>query len=145
MMYSTAMSFQPAGAAIEPCESDFVGLVAGTGGISESPLQIVFGEAKSGGAFDAQDVRKLGALAEAVPSDVGQAYILFSKTGTFSLDEIALARTLNTEYLRRVILWSGEELEPFYPYERSQAKLGDQGHAVSLTDMANVTQQLYFS
>jgi hypothetical protein len=145
MMYSTAMSFQPAGASIEACECDFVGVVAGARGISESPVQIVFGEAKSGGAFDAQDVRKLGALVEAVPSDLGQAYILFSKTGTFSPEEIALARTLNTDYLRRVILWSGDELEPFYPYERSQAKLGDQWHAVSLTNMAEITRRLYFT
>jgi hypothetical protein len=145
LMYSTALNFRPTGAAIEQCESDFVGVVSGALGISESPVQIVFGEAKTGSAFDAQDVRKLGALADAVPRDLAQAYILFSKTGTFSPDEITMAKGLNTKHTRRVILWSRDELEPFYPYERSQAKLGDQWTASTLTDMANVTQLLYFS
>jgi hypothetical protein len=145
LMYSTAVNFSPAGSVIEPCESDFVAVVAGALGISEAPAQIVFGEAKSEGPFDAQDVRKLGALADAVPCDLAQAYILFSKTGTFSPDEIALAKTLNTQYQRRVILWSRDELEPFYLYERSQTKLGDRWHAVSLTDITDITNVLYFS
>jgi hypothetical protein len=145
MMYSAAMNFRSAGAAIEPCESDYVGVVSGALGMSESPVQIVFGEAKTEGSFDAHDVRKLGALADAVPRNLAQAYILFSKTGTFSPGEIAMAKTLNTEYTRRVILWSRDELEPFYPYERSQTKLGERSTAGTLTDMANVTQRLYFS
>jgi hypothetical protein len=145
MMYSTAMSFRPSGAAIEPCESDFVGVVSGALGISELPVQIVVGEAKTGGSFDAQDVRKLGALAEAVPRDLAQAFILFSKTGTFSREEVALARTLNREYLPRVLLWSSEELEPFYPYERSRDVLGDRWAAGSLMGMAEITRRLYFS
>jgi hypothetical protein len=78
-------------------------------------------------------------------TDLAQAYILFSKTGTFSPEEIAMAKGLNTRYTRRVILWARDELEPFYPYERSRAKLGNQSTAVSLTDMADVTQSLYFS
>jgi hypothetical protein len=108
-------------------------------------VQIVFGEAKTEGPFDAQDVRKLGALADAVSRDLAQAYILFSKTGTFSPEEIAMAKSLNTEYTRRVILWSREELEPFYPYERAQARLGDRWNAGTLSDMAEITQRLYFS
>ena len=51
-------------------------------------------------------------LANAVPRELADAFILFSKTGTFSPNEIALAKTLNTKYRRRVILWSREELEP---------------------------------
>jgi hypothetical protein len=145
LMYSTALNFRPAGAAIEPCESDFVGVVSGALGISELPVQIVFSEVKTEGSFDAQDVRKLGALADAVPRELAQAYILFSKTGTFSHEEIAMAKGLNSEYTRRVILWSREELEPFYPYERAREKLGERWTAGALTDMANVTQKLYFS
>ena len=76
-MYSTAISFEPAGASIEPCESHFVGVVAGALGISESPVQSVFGEAKSEGPFDAQDVRKLGLLADAVPRALRNLYLIF--------------------------------------------------------------------
>jgi hypothetical protein len=56
-----------------------------------------------------------------------------------------LARTLNGEYRRRVILWSGDELEPYFLYERSKERLGGEEHAVSLSDMANVTHRLYFA
>jgi hypothetical protein len=128
----------------EPCESDFVVVSAGATGISEAPVQIVFGEAKSEGAFDAQDVRKLGRLADAVPRELADAFVLFSKTGTFTSDEIALARTLNTEHRRRVILWSREELEPYYPYERSKDTLGDRWLSGTLNDLAKSTHALFF-
>ena len=144
-MYSTATSFQPNGAAIEPCESDFVAIVQGRLGISEAPVQIVFGETKTESPIDAQDIRRLGKLANAVPRELAETYILFSKTGKFSSEEIALARTLNTERRKRVILWSGDELEPYYLYERSREKLGDNWHAVSLSDMARITHQLYLT
>jgi hypothetical protein len=71
-------------------------------------------------------------------------FILFSKTGTFSPEEIALANTLNTEHRRRVILWSRDELEPYYPYERSKDKLGDRWQTSTLTDLANSTHALFF-
>jgi hypothetical protein len=41
-------------------------------------------------------------------------------------------------------LWSRDELEPFYAYERSRTKLGNKHHAVSLTDMAEITEHLFF-
>jgi hypothetical protein len=144
VMYSSAMNFRSAGADIEPCESDFVAVVSGASGRSESPAQILIGEAKTGKPIDEQDVRKLGKLAKAIPKHLAQCFILLSKTETFSPDEIALARTLNTEYERRVILWSRDELEPYYLYERAQDRLGERRYATTLTDMANVTHQLWF-
>ena len=92
-----------------------------------------------------QDVRKLGQLADAIPRDFAQTFILFSKTGVFSPDEIALAKGLNTDHQHRVILWSSDELEPYFLYERAKAKLGQETHAISLVDMVNVTRRLYFA
>jgi hypothetical protein len=145
VMYSTAVNFHSAGADIESCESDFVAVVSGALGISESPVQLLFGEAKTGGAIDEQDVRKLGKLAKAVPKHLAQSFVLFSKTDTFSADEVRLARTLNSEYERRIILWSRDELEPYHPYERAKDRLGDRISASALTDMADVTQRLWFA
>jgi hypothetical protein len=145
MMYSTAMNFHSNGATIEPCESDFVAVVAGRVGISESPLQIVIGETKTEGQIDSSDVRKLGKLADAVPGELAETYILLSKTGTFTGAEIAEAKKLNQTHRLRVVLWSREELEPFYPYARAEEKLGSRSYAGSLTDLANITQRLYFS
>jgi hypothetical protein len=145
MMYSPAMDLRSIGADIEPCESDFVVVVSGALGVSESPVQILIGEAKTGKPIDAQDVRKLGKVAAAIPKHLGQCFILFSKTEAFTPDEIALARTLNSEYERRVILWSQDELEPYFLYERAADRLGQLRYASTLTDMANVTHQLWFT
>jgi hypothetical protein len=79
-----------------------------------------------------------------MPRELADAFVLFSKTGTFSPDEIALARTLNTKYRRRVILWSREELEPYFPYERSKDTLGVRWSSGTLTDLANNTHALFF-
>ena len=103
-MYSTAIKFCSAGADIEPCEADFIAVVSGSPGPSESPTQLLFGEAKTGKAIDEEDIRKLGNLANAIPRDLAQAFIMFSKTETFSSEEIRLAKTLNSEHRRRIIL-----------------------------------------
>jgi hypothetical protein len=145
-MYSPGMKFISSGADIETCESDFVVVTAGTTSISESPVQVLFGEAKTGGTIDEQDVRKLRKLADAIPPQLAQTFVLFSKTDTFSTEEARLACTLNSpERQRRVILWSRDELEPYFLYERSANRLGNDRHASTLTDMANVTQRLWFS
>ena len=145
IMYSPAVNFRSAGADLEPCESDFVAVVSGALGISESPVQLLFSEAKTGGPINEQDIRKLGQLANAIPEHLAQSFILFSKTDIFSADEVSLARTLNSEHRRRVILWSREELEPYYPYERAKDRLGEHCYASTLTDMVNITQRLWFT
>jgi hypothetical protein len=145
VMYSTAMKFHPAGADIEPCEADFVAVISGALGISESPVQILFGESKTGRPIDEEDIRKLGKLARAIPKHLAQSFVLFSKTETFSPDEIRLAQTLNDQYVRRVILWSRDELEPYFLYERAADRLGEQRYASALTDMANITHRLWFT
>jgi hypothetical protein len=144
LMYSTALEFKSATGTIEPCEADLVAVIAGAASIRETPIQILFGEGKTRTEFDANDVRKLGQLADAVPSDLADAFILFAKTDAFTENEIRLAQTLNSEHHRRVILWSRDELEPFHLYERSEARLGQQQLATTLGDMANVTAQLWF-
>jgi hypothetical protein len=145
IMYSTAVNFRSAGADIEPCEADFVALIAGALGISESPVQLLFGEAKTAKPIDEEDICKLGKLANSIPRDLAQAFILFSKTETFSPEEIHLAKSLNSDHQRRVILWSRDELEPYFPYERSADKLGQSQYATTLTDMADVTHRLWFT
>jgi hypothetical protein len=120
-------------------------VIAGGPGISESPVQVLLGEAKTAGPIDEQDVRKLAKLAKAVPNHLAQTFILLAKTDTFSADEVRLARSLNSRHERRVILWSRDELEPYFVYERSAARLGEGRYATWLTDMANITSQLWFT
>ena len=144
LMYATSLNFRSPSGAIEPCEADFLGIIAGALGINEAPVQVLLGEAKTRGAFDAQDVRKLGCLADAVPPNLADAFILFAKTEAFTNDEVRLAQSLNDQYRKRVILWSHNELEPDEVYERSEARLGRQQYATTLSDMASVTEKLWF-
>jgi hypothetical protein len=54
------------------------------------------------------------------------------------------AQTLNDHHRRRVIFWSREELEPYDVYERSEARLGQRRYATTLSDMASITDLLWF-
>lgn len=145
LMYSTAVEFKSTTSIIEKCEADFMAVVAGAPVTGEAPVQILFGEAKTGMEFNADDVRKLGKLADAVPSDLADTFIMFTKTETFTNDEVQLAQTLNSQYRQRVILLSVDELEPYYVYERSEKRLGHDATATCLTDMAQATHRLWFA
>ncbi len=144
LMYSTALKFRSKSAEIEDCEVDFLGIVAGMGGLDESPVQIILGEAKTRKQIDAEDARKLGRLADAIPRDLATTYVMFSKTDTFSSEEIQIAKSLNSQFKHRVILWSRNELEPYFVYERSKDRLEGRPYAITLSEMANITIKLWF-
>ena len=144
LMCSTALNFGSATAAIEACEADFVAVTVRAGVRHEGGVQILLGEAKTHSVFDAEDVRKLGMLADAIPTDLADAFIMFAKTDAFTEPEVRLAQTLNQQKRKRVILWSRKELEPYDVYERSRDRLGQLQYARTLTDMAVVTDRLWF-
>jgi hypothetical protein len=88
-------------------------------------------------------VRKLGKLADAVPPEMAQVFIMFVKTDIFTADEVTLAKSLNSQPRHRVILWSQDELlEPCSPYERSEDRLG-KSYASRLSDMVQNTDKLW--
>jgi hypothetical protein len=122
-----------------------VAIVAGAPVSGEAPVQILFGEAKTGMEFNTDDVRKLSKLVNAVPSDLADTFIMFAKTEAFTFNELQLAQTLNSQYGKRVILLSVDELEPYHVYERSEKRLGHDAIATNLTDMAQATHRLWFS
>jgi hypothetical protein len=145
LMYSTSINFSSATANIENCEADFVAVVGGAALIGESAVQILLGEAKTRLSFDGDDVRKLSTLAAAIPKDLAQVFIMFSKLDAFSAEEIALAKTLNSEGRQRVILWSRDELEPYYAYSRSKERLQHAAHGSTLSGMAAATKILWLN
>ncbi len=144
LMYSTALNFSPRTAAVEACEADFLAVTARGGARHEARTQILLGEAKTHGVFDDEDVRNLDRLADAIPGDLADVFVMFAKTGAFTEDELRLAQTLNQQKRKRVILWSRDELEPYHVYERSKDRLGQLQYAGTLTDMAVVTERLWF-
>ena len=84
--------------------------------------------------------------ADALPRDRFDAFILLAKLAPFSDHEIALARTLNSQYRRRVIMLTARELEPYHFFERTKKEFPTiKEHGSSPEDLALVTAQIYFS
>lgn len=145
LMYATSMNFRSKTNAFGNCESDFVLITTGRDDYHETLLQVLIGECKSeGGRIDEEDITKLGNLADSIPGKIAQTFVMFSKAGTFDADELALIKTLNKDNRSRVIIWSRDELEPSFPYQKHEEKLGHDAHSTSLSDMARVTTRLFF-
>ena len=73
---------------------------------------MIVGECKDqGGAIEASEIENLRRVVDALPKDRFEGYILLAKLAPFTAAEIALARTLNDPYKRRVIMLTARELE----------------------------------
>ena len=108
--------------------------------------EVILGECKDeGGHVDAKDIGNLRQIADALPANRFTVYILLAKLAPFSADEIALARSLNGPYQRRVILLTARELEPYQIYERTQKELGITSYGGSPEELAAVTDHIYFA
>jgi hypothetical protein len=143
LFYATSLNFEPSGAPIEKCEADFIAFVACRSHSDRGHVQVLIGEAKTSDQINAEDVRKLGKLADAIPPNMAEAFVMFAKTTTFTTDEITLAKSLNSSNRQRLILWSREQLEPYVAYERSEDRLGRRLHASSLIDTVEATAKLW--
>jgi hypothetical protein len=141
--FTTGTDLDPITANIQKCESDFVVLAEA---LSEPRLQIAIGECKSHKAIETDDVTKLGRVADVLDAAGDcDVFVVFAKTSPFSPEEIQRCKAIQGRYRRRVILLSDRELEPYFMYEESKAKLQNRVYANSFTDMANATDTLYFN
>ena len=140
MLYAPAMSLKPKSTAISKCETDFVALAQRP---LDGKIDIAIGECKTRKQISDDDVNNLQAIADAFPSERFNVYIIFSKLGSFSSEELARVRRLNNEYRRRVILFTARELEPYHLYERTAKEFNIARHAASFEDMANITEQVF--
>jgi hypothetical protein len=138
----TNMLLQPAGANIQACETDiFVAISKG------DILQVAVGECKdAGGPIELDDAKKLAAVADSLDSAKFEAYIVFSKTGPFTPEEIENCRGAQLKGGGlRVILLSDRELEPYFVYEKASQQFEVRQSGVSLEDMARATHDIFFS
>lgn len=140
MLYAPAMTLESKSIAISKCETDFVTL-------AKSPLDgkidIAIGECKTRKQISDDDVKNLQTIADALPSERFNVYIIFSKLGSFTSEELVRVGRLNNKYRRRVILFAARELEPYDLYERTAKELNIALHADSFEDMANITEQVF--
>ena len=146
-IYSPSVDVKPVKCvALPSSEIDFVWLVNGR---FPDRVSLILAECKDQGPIRPdefqRDVDNLRQIADAFPSRRFDTYILFVKLAPFTADEIAMARTLNGPYLRRVILLTARELEPYHMLERLEAELGRHVYAGSSEELANLTAQLYFT
>jgi len=114
-------------------------------GTGLSKIELAIGECKTSQPIEQQDIDSLSRVARGLASHYIEPYVVFSKTAKFSDDELALIRPLLDAREYHVILFGQDELEPYFPYERSKDKLGDKRLVMNLSDFANNTKIIYFS
>jgi len=87
----------------------------------------------------------MAAIANAFSPEIFEPYVLFSKTGKFTLDDVANCRLAQPEYMNpRVILLSDEELERERIFDTADSKVQIRGRAASLESLAEFTRETYF-
>jgi hypothetical protein len=123
-----------------PCETDLVILMQGKSG----KLEIGVGECKENGEITNQDASNMAEIAAAFPSDRFESFVIFSKTGTFSAEEISRCRSCCTRGKSRVILLDGRDLEPEFAYIRDGPRSNIPTEGASLVDFAFETEIEYF-
>jgi len=138
---TTAMRLEPNGADIGHCETDFV-MLAPRG--FDHRMQIAIGECKTRQEITEQDVANLLRVAKAFPEQWYDVFIVFAKLGEFSELELARIRIVNEDHSRRALILTTRELEPWFIYERTEEEFQIDKYAVSFTDMANVTDTVFF-
>jgi len=143
-IYAPSYDLAPnAGVDLPSCEVDFV-MILPRGGLNKA--EIILGECKDEGGFvDSKDVENLRRIADALPANRFETYLVFAKLSPFTPEEITLARAANGPYQPRVILLTARELEPFDIYDRAKKEVGKDLRAGSPRDLAAATSQIYFS
>ena len=110
-------------------------------------IQVAIGECKNaGGRIELDDAKKLAAAADAFPKGRFESYIIFSKTAPFTREEVENCRSAQgNSGILRVILLPNRELEPYFAYEKTSREFDLRHSAVSLNNMAHVTQDVFFA
>jgi hypothetical protein len=141
-IYGASYDLVPIAGVDSPCEVDMVMIMPR---VYPDKAEVILGECKDeGGIIDATDIGNLRRIADALPENRFETYILLVKLGPFTPEEIALARTLNGPYQRRVIMLTARELEPYHIYERTEQELGIQSHGGWPAELAAITSRIYF-
>jgi hypothetical protein len=152
-VYSPSLDLTPKnGVALPPCEVDFAWIVAQP--YPERTI-VILAECKDrgqkstkdgdGGTIEEKDIQNLRAIADAFPRDRFDAYILLAKLCSFTPQEIELAKSLNEEYRKRVILLTDRELEPYHLYDRTGKLFKVSGYGSNAEDLALATESIFFN
>lgn len=140
-LFVTNMNIRPTTASIERCETDFALVCQHS---REDKVSIAIGECKTRLEISEDDVRKLGLVADAFEEAGMDSFIVLAKLAAFTPDEIARCARAQSPYRMRVIMLTDRELEPYSIYERTEKEFQIDRSAISLEDLAEVTDTIYF-
>lgn len=142
LAYTTGTELEPITAKIQKCETDFVLLAES---LRKKTLQVAIGECKGNKEIAADDAQKMGLVADALAEGEGcEVFIIFSKTSRFTAEEVERCKLAQGRYQQRVILLSDRELEPYSVYEQAEREFEIERSVISLEDMVQTTQHIYF-
>jgi len=112
----------------------------------QSKLEIGIGECKDeGGSIDDNDAQKLKEVYRRLNTKDMRCYLIFSKASdSFSDQEILLFKTLRKEGIP-LILFTNNELEPYYPYEKLQQASSRIFSSNTLQEMSWISGNTYLS
>lgn len=129
-----------------PCETDFLWIESGR---FPERTSIALAECKDAGQIPIEsfrnDLENLRRAADGFPAHRFKTYIVLVKLSAFTEEEIVAARALNQGHLRRAILLSARELEPYHITDEWERVLGRRPNAFSLKDLADITAEIYFT
>lgn len=152
-MYSPSLDLDPKEAiGLPKCEIDFVWLIP-----QPYPRKtiVIIGECrdrggkgeneKHKGTIDTNDIEHLRRVADSLPRKRFETFIVLAKLCPFTVEEIALAKTLNEQYWSRTILLTARELEPYHFYDRTKLEFKNiKEYASTPQELAIATAQMYF-
>jgi hypothetical protein len=139
-LYSTQTELSLDSPSEPACETDLVVLTQ----TNNHKVQMVIGECKNRKGIERNDVLNLQRVAGALEAKGIRTYIVFSKLSDFTAEELQLCNLVNAHGTRRLILFTAEELEPYYMYERRAEEFHVSRHGHSLEDMAECTYRIFY-
>jgi hypothetical protein len=140
-LFLPSMKLTPARVTIPSCETDlFIAIQE-----AEDTL-LAIGECKdAGGLITKDDATKMAAVADALSNSGLHCYIIFSKTGAFTAEDVESCRLANQPGHTRVIMLSDRELEPDGIYEKASEDFEIRRHGARMQDMAIATHDIFLS
>lgn len=145
-VYSLSLNLTKKGQTQNDCEIDFVWVIPYP---YPKKTTIILGECKDQGSIKledfARDIDNLRRVADTLPPESFETFILFSKLCPFTEEEIEAAKTLNTDGHPRSILLTTRELEPYHIFERTKAEFDIGGYGGTPEELALATAKMYFA
>ena len=110
-----------------------------------SKPQLILAECKTNKEITEEDTQKLKFVADSLPKDKIDVFILFSKLSPFTQNEIKYCGNIRDKYNFRVIMLTDRELEPYNIYEKTEKSFDVPRIVIEIEKLAEATDRIYFN